>query len=726
MTDQGGVTAQMRRLKAQIGQFKGQITRAIKFISEQKRQVLIDTAAISLRIQTLQESLILYRENQLNLQLLEGACEDADLEDDEVEELCLKTISELQKVVNSTLPSTSSAPAAAVADAKVQVERDNVLTRKLPQLDIPTFDGQSVVEYKAFSDMFTAVIGSDKNLAPVQKLFYLRKYLKSDALTLIEGLPLVNESYTQALSLLKNRYDNKCILVTNHINLLLDIQPISRGTAQSLRRLVSQARQQLGALQGLGQKVEYWDMVIVTILIRKLDTYSCRAYFTDRDQEELPTLKEFFNFVEKRALSFEESHQAEGKSLKSQHVNNHASAAPVVSRCRFCEATDHKLYVCKKFQLLSASEKIAFVNKNKLCKICLNFHSNKCKYHFKCGVCKSNDHNTVLHEEICLKQSLSCQNSTTSTEVLLPTVKVKILSKDGSYVMAKGLLDSGSQTNFITSELMCKLALPTFKYEVKISALGQKEKLLTKAANVLLNSVHNNYNCNALFSVVDNITSFLPQNKFDIKNINLPDNIELADNEFNIPSQINFLLSSEVFFKIMLPDKIDLPEGSLCLLSTKFGYVISGNILRDNVCLANVGNNKNIVLHAITSPDDNVDLLLQKFWDEQHIPEIHKEETSKLDICEAEFQKSVQLFDNRFQVQLPLKVPIKDLNLGESFDIALQRLNHLTKRFSRDSKLKESYSNFIQEYIALGHAKVIELASIETLISIILCLITQF
>lgn len=157
-------------------------------MSEQKRQVLIDTAAaVSLRIQqTLQESLILYRENQLNLQPLEDACEDADLEDDEVEKLCLKAISELQKVVNTTLPSTSSAPAA-VADAKVQVERNNVLTRKLPQLDIPAFNGQSVVEYKAFSHIFTAVIGGDKNLAPVQKIFYLRKYLKSDALTLIEG-----------------------------------------------------------------------------------------------------------------------------------------------------------------------------------------------------------------------------------------------------------------------------------------------------------------------------------------------------------------------------------------------------------------------------------------------------------------------------------------------------------------------------------------------------------
>lgn len=711
MLPPGDAAAQIRKLKAQIGQFKGQITRANKFATEQQEQVLVDADAVQMRIQVLRSALLTYRDNQLNLQLLLNTGDDPDMEEDEVEELCFTAISELQKVVNSTLDHSS-------VSKEANQPLEGAISRKLPTLELPTFDGKEIVQYKSFIDMFLAVIGSDNSLASVQKLFYLRKYLKADALALIEGLPLVNESYTQALALLKNRYDNKCILITHHINILLDLQPISKGTAQNLRHLVSQARQQIGALKGLGQKVEYWDMVIVTILIRKLDSYSCRAYFTERDQVSLPTLNEFLEFVEKRALSFEESQQTEGKShpfSKSQaRVNNHASVSPV--SCKFCQSADHKLYLCKKFQLLSIDEKLEFVDKNNICKICLNFHKNKCKFFFKCEVCKSKTHHTVLHKEEAKKkeEQLCCQNSTTSTNmILLPTIKVKIYSETGSCIIAKGLLDSGSQTSFITSNLMRKLCLPTFKHEVKISALGQKEKLITKAANIMINSLHDDYNCNALFSVVDNITSFLPQSKFDLKDIEFPNNIKLADNEFNVPGQISFLLSSEVFFKIMLPDKIELNGGNLCLLSTKFGYVLSGNIKRENICLTSINEHK-VVLHATTIQTENVDLLLQQFWEEQHTPEINKEDIVKPDICEAEFKNSVQLINNRFQVRLPLKVPIEELHLGDSFTLALQRLNNLTKRFNKNPELKEAYSEFIREYVDLGHAEIIDLASSTT------------
>lgn len=254
-----------------------------------------------MRIQSLQSALPLYREHNLDLLLLQGSDEDS-LEQDEVEEQCLAVVSELQKLLRSSEPSTSS------KECKQEQPQECFISRKLPQLEIAEFNGKDVVQYKSFIDMFLAVIGNDKSLAPVQKLFYLRKYLKSEALMLIEGLPLVNESYNQALDLLNNRYDNKCILITHHINILLDLKPITKGTSQNLRQLVSQARQQLGALRSLGQKVEHWDMVIVTMLIRKLDSYSCRAYFTDRNQATLPTLEGFFEFIE-RALSFEESQQ---------------------------------------------------------------------------------------------------------------------------------------------------------------------------------------------------------------------------------------------------------------------------------------------------------------------------------------------------------------------------------------------------------------------------------
>lgn len=248
-----GDAALLRRAKAQVTQFKGQITRAKKFAAEQQQQILLDVEAVKLRIQSLKDALPIYRENQLTIMLSQGECKDDDLNEDDVEELCLKVLADLQNIIVSTSPQRLAAKTGAE-------QQHGEMSGKLPQLELPTFDGQNVVQYKPFMDMFLAVIGSNTMLASVQKLCYLRKYLKSEALTLIEGLPLVNESYSQALTLLNNRYDNKSILIMHHINILLDLQPITKGTSHSLRQLVSSTRQQLGALEALGQKVEYWDI----------------------------------------------------------------------------------------------------------------------------------------------------------------------------------------------------------------------------------------------------------------------------------------------------------------------------------------------------------------------------------------------------------------------------------------------------------------------------------
>lgn len=125
---------------------------------------------------------------------------------------------------------------------------------RLPQLDIAVFNGSDITQYTPFMEMFKTIVDSDATLSETQKLCYLKKYLRGDALVLIDSLPLLSESYKQALELLDNRYNNKCLLITHHVNLILDLQPISKGSSQELRHLVSLLRQHLGALKNLGQQ----------------------------------------------------------------------------------------------------------------------------------------------------------------------------------------------------------------------------------------------------------------------------------------------------------------------------------------------------------------------------------------------------------------------------------------------------------------------------------------
>lgn len=62
---------------------------------------------------------------------------------------------------------------------------------KLPNIEIPNFDGRNLNEFKPFYEIFRAVIDKNENLSDEEKLFYLRSYLKGEALSLINSLPII-------------------------------------------------------------------------------------------------------------------------------------------------------------------------------------------------------------------------------------------------------------------------------------------------------------------------------------------------------------------------------------------------------------------------------------------------------------------------------------------------------------------------------------------------------
>lgn len=62
---------------------------------------------------------------------------------------------------------------------------------KLPNIEIQSFSATNITEYKTGISLFNAVIDSNAKLSPIQKLFYLLKYLTGNARALIDKLPLM-------------------------------------------------------------------------------------------------------------------------------------------------------------------------------------------------------------------------------------------------------------------------------------------------------------------------------------------------------------------------------------------------------------------------------------------------------------------------------------------------------------------------------------------------------
>ncbi|XP_026315269.1 uncharacterized protein LOC113226755 [Hyposmocoma kahamanoa] len=62
---------------------------------------------------------------------------------------------------------------------------------------------------------------------------------------------------------------------------------------------------------------------------------------------------------------------------------------------------------------------------------------------------------------------------------------------------------------------------------------------------------------------------------------------------------------------------------------------------------------------------------------------------------------------------MPLKAELNELQPGDSFSVALQRFLTLEKKFQRNNLYLEQYKQFIEEYIKLGHAKIVDIGEYD-------------
>lgn len=145
----------------------------------------------------------------LDLELIGEKGSDDDDTDDRYLTLLATLEGNLMRV--STTPEDSS------------IENSSYISSKLPCLEIPIYDGKDVSMYKSFIEMFRAIIHFDSRISDIQKLCFLRKYLKGEPLTIIDNLPIIGKSYQSALELLDKRYDNPALLVNGHVTSLLDL-----------------------------------------------------------------------------------------------------------------------------------------------------------------------------------------------------------------------------------------------------------------------------------------------------------------------------------------------------------------------------------------------------------------------------------------------------------------------------------------------------------------------
>ncbi|KAL7835661.1 hypothetical protein SRHO_G00280080 [Serrasalmus rhombeus] len=412
----------------------------------------------------------------------------------------------------------------------VQAFKESLMMTRLPAPEPSVFTGDPLA-FIEWQTSFKALIQACTS--PAHRLFYLRKYISGDALSVLEGTFYRSdeEAYTQAWDALNRRYGHPFIVQRAFRGKLGSWPKIGPKEPLRLREfsdfLVSckNAMPHISGFkvlddceenQKLLQKLPDWATARWNRLVTKeLD-----------DGKPYPSFEVFSNFLSEEARiacnpvsslhalkKTEEKAGTEAKRIKARTlvtttrvaqgkghpskdsgesvgstVNPSAAQTKKQIKCICCQQ-NHFIYKCEKFAALTLEEKKAFVKTKNMCFACLRVgHVAKdCRKRATCNVCRKS-HPTPLHDEPAQeeKPEISQQRDSTSTALcsmnitnadrtsMIVPVWFSSTVRHSPEILVYALLDTQSSNTFVIEEVCDKLEVHTEPVKLKLLTMTDR------------------------------------------------------------------------------------------------------------------------------------------------------------------------------------------------------------------------------------------------------------
>ncbi|HBK83189.1 MAG TPA: hypothetical protein DDZ41_06260, partial [Flavobacterium sp.] len=163
----------------------------------------------------------------------------------------------------------------------------------LPELKIPMFNGE-YTKWMEFQDLFVKIIHENKKLSCTEKIRYLKTSLIGEAAKQIQHIEAVGENYDISWQLLRKRYENKRIIISQHSKNIFGLPKMQENSVLDLKRLHNDLKQNLWAIRAMQVKIESWNAFIIPIFVSKFDIETLKQYeHTLQHKNELETIEEF-------------------------------------------------------------------------------------------------------------------------------------------------------------------------------------------------------------------------------------------------------------------------------------------------------------------------------------------------------------------------------------------------------------------------------------------------
>ncbi|XP_055589950.1 uncharacterized protein LOC129742131 [Uranotaenia lowii] len=292
---------------------------------------------------------------------------------------------------------------ASLSESSHNHERVSMGSRvKLPEIRLPSFGGK-LRDWVSFRDSFQSLIHNNEQLAPMEKFTYLRSALSGDALKEVLSIELSDANYIVAWEILKERYENKKLIVKAYLDGLFSLESIRKEGYESINYLITEFEKNLMMLQKVGEDTDGWSTILAHMLYTRLDSVTLRNWETHHNSTEVPKYEDMRKFLRNYCSVLQSV--APAKEPRYNVTDHHQSRTQSASyttvkssnQCPFCNETWHSPFQCQRFLRLKISERVEAANRSRVCRNCLqpgHFATNCTRS--SCRLCQQR-HHTMLH-----------------------------------------------------------------------------------------------------------------------------------------------------------------------------------------------------------------------------------------------------------------------------------------------------------------------------------------
>ena len=462
---------------------------------------------------------------------------------------------------------------------------------------------------------------------------------------------------------------------------------------ESFRSLVDAINVNVRALKVLGKTSDEYGIFLSEIILSRVPP-ALKLLWARKDKRDADDVNELIQFLEEELKNREEVFDWDQKqtttkplhqSIKSSTRSNATSTLITYSHakrstCPMCEE-DHFINQCTKYQELKPEQRIQEIRKFQLCSNCLKPHKSNCLSSQRCKECNGK-HHTTLHltketKKAPLHSTTTHTVAVSQTNCLLPILSAQILTKQTSMI-ARILIDTGSQISFITKNLSNKLKCNTINREL-LDLKGFQD--LSKGQNTYakVEFVVKGQNTNIALQAVEipHISSYHQPYQFSFIDKKEFSNIKFVNID-NTSNCIDIIIGMDQYGKVMTGQQ-KVINGDTVLMETICGWIISGRL----------SINCTHVIHSESKSN------CPELWELEHLGITETSTNRNTDEIQwlESYENTIAInSEDRYEVRLLWKDQPSTLN--SFYSQAMRRLAWLTKKLQRDYDLLTIITKF--------------------------------